>query len=228
VLTDDPKFEQATLFIFDRRVWSLIEIETWFVVERAKQHCNHYQSVSYVDTLRLNSDVWWFRVRTQLTSSSVTSFVLRRASGVLEHLHYNDNLFAATRLPDGSQVHQMSRNAAMRPLYSRIIGRSLGRYITSSHVMPHIHAHSNLHLRALATHTGASFSNKSHSSTANMDSRFELLPATERVEEETLINYKAARYYPVQIGDVFHSRYQILAKLGFGMTSTVWLCRDLE
>jgi hypothetical protein len=122
----------------------------------------------------------------------------------------------------------MSRNAAMRSLYSRMIGRSLGRYITSSHVMPHIYAHSNLHLRVMATHTRASSSNKSHSSTPDMDSRFELLPATKRIEEETVINYNAARYYPVQIGDVFHSRYRVLAKLGFGMTSTVWLCRDLE
>jgi hypothetical protein len=49
-----------------------------------------------------------------------------------------------------------------------------------------------------------------------MDSRFELLPATKRIEEETVINYNAAQYYPVQIGDVFHSRYRVLAKLGFG------------
>ncbi|KNZ76789.1 Serine/threonine-protein kinase SRPK3, partial [Termitomyces sp. J132] len=31
--------------------------------------------------------------------------------------------------------------------------------------------------------------------------------------------------YPVRIGDLFVSRYQIVGKLGFGMTSTVWLTR---
>jgi len=33
---------------------------------------------------------------------------------------------------------------------------------------------------------------------------------------------------PQQLGDVFDSRYQVVAKLGFGTASTVWLCRDLK
>ncbi|KAL4886613.1 protein kinase [Aspergillus karnatakaensis] len=33
-------------------------------------------------------------------------------------------------------------------------------------------------------------------------------------------------YYPVHPGDVFHSRYQVVSKLGYGTSSTVWLCRD--
>lgn len=56
---------------------------------------------------------------------------------------------------------------------------------------------------------------------------FGLLPVDRKVEEETLLEYKAERFYPVRLGEVFVSRYQVVAKLGFGTTSTVWLCRDL-
>jgi hypothetical protein len=55
-----------------------------------------------------------------------------------------------------------------------------------------------------------------------------LLPTNERIEEETVANYQADQYCPVEVGNIFHSRFQVLAKLGFGTTSTVWLCRDLE
>lgn len=54
------------------------------------------------------------------------------------------------------------------------------------------------------------------------------LPAPERIEEENVTNYKADRYYPVELGAVVHSRYYVLAKLGFGTSSTVWLSKDLE
>ncbi|KIV97852.1 hypothetical protein PV10_01557 [Exophiala mesophila] len=57
---------------------------------------------------------------------------------------------------------------------------------------------------------------------------FEILPSNEIIEEETVPNYKAERFYPVRLGEVFQSRYQIVAKLGFGTASTVWLCRDLK
>lgn len=36
----------------------------------------------------------------------------------------------------------------------------------------------------------------------------------------------AAQYYPVRIGKLVDSCYQIVGKLGFGGTSTVWLARD--
>jgi len=35
-------------------------------------------------------------------------------------------------------------------------------------------------------------------------------------------------YHPVKIGDVYHSRYQVVRKLGWGHFSTVWLCWDLK
>ncbi|OJD10516.1 CMGC/SRPK protein kinase [Emergomyces pasteurianus Ep9510] len=43
------------------------------------------------------------------------------------------------------------------------------------------------------------------------------------IEEETLPFYHKKRYYPVKIGQTFNSRYRIIAKLGYGAYSTVWL-----
>lgn len=48
------------------------------------------------------------------------------------------------------------------------------------------------------------------------------------IKEEILHGYIAERYYPVYIGQIFNSRYQIITKLGFGATSTIWLCLDLQ
>lgn len=48
-----------------------------------------------------------------------------------------------------------------------------------------------------------------------------------RVEEETFSVYLSARYYPVRIGEVFFSKYQVVSKLGYGAYPTVWLARDL-
>ncbi|KAH9900742.1 kinase-like domain-containing protein [Cubamyces lactineus] len=47
------------------------------------------------------------------------------------------------------------------------------------------------------------------------------------VEEERLPWYDPRDFYPVRIGQVFKSRYQVVGKLGYGGYSTVWLCRDL-
>ncbi|KLJ08671.1 hypothetical protein EMPG_15875 [Blastomyces silverae] len=49
-----------------------------------------------------------------------------------------------------------------------------------------------------------------------------------KLEEEELPAYNAVDFYPVKLGDVFDSRYRVIAKLGFGVGSSVWLCRDLE
>ncbi|KAF5373633.1 hypothetical protein D9758_000811 [Tetrapyrgos nigripes] len=57
---------------------------------------------------------------------------------------------------------------------------------------------------------------------------FDPIPADKVVEEETLPDYVATRYYPVTIGEIFQDRYQVVAKLGYGATSTVWLARDLS
>jgi hypothetical protein len=54
------------------------------------------------------------------------------------------------------------------------------------------------------------------------------IPSSEKIDEETIPGYVATRYYPVKIGQIFQNRYQVVGKLGFGITSTVWLARDLE
>ena len=50
----------------------------------------------------------------------------------------------------------------------------------------------------------------------------------QKIEEETIPGYVASRYYPTQIGEIFQDRYQVVGKLGFGATSTIWLARDLR
>ncbi|KAK0386181.1 hypothetical protein NLU13_6018 [Sarocladium strictum] len=55
----------------------------------------------------------------------------------------------------------------------------------------------------------------------------EVIDASKKVEEESLPGYNPEAYYPMRIGDVIKNRYQVVSKLGFGTTSTVWLCRDL-
>jgi serine/threonine-protein kinase SRPK3 len=57
---------------------------------------------------------------------------------------------------------------------------------------------------------------------------FAVIPADTRIEEETVPDYVATRYYPARIGEILSSRYQVVGKLGFGTTSTVWLARDLR
>lgn len=46
------------------------------------------------------------------------------------------------------------------------------------------------------------------------------------IEEETIPTYKPERFYPVHIGEVFKHRYQVVGKLGYGSSATVWLCHD--
>lgn len=52
------------------------------------------------------------------------------------------------------------------------------------------------------------------------------IASVQRIEEETIYHYEALRYYPVHIGQTFHKRYEVAVKLGFGGSSTVWLCHD--
>lgn len=48
------------------------------------------------------------------------------------------------------------------------------------------------------------------------------------VLEERFVKLKQEKHYPTNIGDVLHAKYQIIGRLGFGTTSTVWLARDLS
>ncbi|KAI4843326.1 protein kinase [Aureobasidium sp. EXF-8845] len=60
------------------------------------------------------------------------------------------------------------------------------------------------------------------------NANFARTPLNQAVEEETIPDYVAARYYPVRIGEVFQYRYQVVSKLGFGACSTAWLARDMD
>lgn len=57
---------------------------------------------------------------------------------------------------------------------------------------------------------------------------FDTIPRQLIVEEERFDKFHTGHYYPVNIGDVYASKYQVLGKLGFGTTSTVWLARNLQ
>ncbi|EFY91659.1 protein kinase-like protein [Metarhizium acridum CQMa 102] len=74
-----------------------------------------------------------------------------------------------------------------------------------------------------------SFSKSSQSSPRKFPSTgFDLINPSEKVEEEQLPFYKKDEYYPMKIGDVVCGHYQVVAKLGYGTTSTVWLSRNLR
>ncbi|EGD84129.2 hypothetical protein H112_07823 [Trichophyton rubrum D6] len=76
-------------------------------------------------------------------------------------------------------------------------------------------------LRSLASHTASAVQNLPITGFTALDER-------QKIEEERYGNYVAERFYPVHIGETFQSRYQVITKLGYGATSTVWLCRDLQ
>lgn len=48
------------------------------------------------------------------------------------------------------------------------------------------------------------------------------------VEEETLPKYNPDHWYPARLGEVLNHRYELVVKLGYGMTATVWLAKDLQ
>ncbi|KAI1152730.1 kinase-like protein [Nemania diffusa] len=56
---------------------------------------------------------------------------------------------------------------------------------------------------------------------------FELIDPATKFEEESLPFYQKDEYYPMKIGQIIAGHYQVVSKLGFGTTSTVWLVRDL-
>ena len=45
-------------------------------------------------------------------------------------------------------------------------------------------------------------------------------------DDEGSEGYKVGGYHPVKVGEVYHRRYLVLKKLGWGHFSTVWLVRD--
>ena len=81
---------------------------------------------------------------------------------------------------------------------------------------------SNSH-RTLSTFIASTISR-----TSSPDSKAQILSAAKPVEEETLPKYSPQTFYAAKIGDKLNDRYEIVAKLGYGMTATVWLAKDLH
>ena len=54
------------------------------------------------------------------------------------------------------------------------------------------------------------------------------LPPGILVDEEISPAYDSKYFYPAKPGEVLADCYQILVKVGWGVSSTVWLARDLQ
>jgi hypothetical protein len=46
--------------------------------------------------------------------------------------------------------------------------------------------------------------------------------------EEGRAAYRPSGFHPAYIGDVFHDKYEVLSKIGYGVYSTIWLSRVLS
>lgn len=57
---------------------------------------------------------------------------------------------------------------------------------------------------------------------------FHTISHQQLVEEEKLPEYDPEEFCPIEIGQVCRSKYQVVGKLGYGGSSTVWLCRSLR
>lgn len=57
---------------------------------------------------------------------------------------------------------------------------------------------------------------------------FDVIDKDQLMEEEGLPKYIPEHFYPVRLGEVFNGRFQTVAKLGYGSSSTIWLARDLQ
>ncbi|KDR82451.1 hypothetical protein GALMADRAFT_237777 [Galerina marginata CBS 339.88] len=57
---------------------------------------------------------------------------------------------------------------------------------------------------------------------------FQILTRDLLVEEERKPNYKPHHFYPVQLGEVLNGSYQVVTKVGYGGSSTVWLAKGIQ
>jgi hypothetical protein len=119
----------------------------------------------------------------------------------------------------------------MRPSLHFTARRFLHRpqQYTRTHILPFIQYQAPLQRRISSTIIWRKIPSRTFSSTNNtINNPSKLIPEDRQFEEEANPGYNAGNFYPVRIGEVLKSRYEVLAKLGFGMCSTVWLCRDQE
>ncbi|ETI29035.1 hypothetical protein G647_01488 [Cladophialophora carrionii CBS 160.54] len=86
---------------------------------------------------------------------------------------------------------------------------------------------SNL-LKRAHSHNKQTLSNLLHSRGTSPHPQPDTISGHKLIEEETNPNYKPEHWYPARIGEVLNHRYELLVKLGYGMTATVWLAKDLH
>ena len=70
--------------------------------------------------------------------------------------------------------------------------------------------------------------NRLFESRANSPGQAEMLSSAKPIEEETQPRYNPDAFYPAKLGEILVDRYKIVSKLGYGMTATVWLAKDLK
>jgi hypothetical protein len=83
-------------------------------------------------------------------------------------------------------------------------------------------------LKRAHSHNKQTLSNLLHSRGTSPHPQPDTISGHKLIEEETNPNYKPEHWYPARLGEVLNHRYEILVKLGYGMTATVWLARDLH
>lgn len=84
-------------------------------------------------------------------------------------------------------------------------------------------------LKRVRSHTNRqSLSDLVHGRGGSPHPQADTISALKQIEEETLPKYNADSFYAARIGEVLNDRYKLCAKLGFGMTATVWLAKDLK
>ncbi|PWY77410.1 protein kinase [Aspergillus heteromorphus CBS 117.55] len=55
-----------------------------------------------------------------------------------------------------------------------------------------------------------------------------LLPKEKLIDEEVYAGYNSKSYYPAKAGEVLDNRYQLVVKVGWGVSSTVWFALDMR
>ena len=63
---------------------------------------------------------------------------------------------------------------------------------------------------------------------ANGPGQPDIISSAKLIEEETQPKYDPFKFYPAKLGEVLNDRWKVIAKLGYGMTATVWLAKDLQ
>jgi len=48
------------------------------------------------------------------------------------------------------------------------------------------------------------------------------------MEEEGSPGYDSRIFYPARVGEDLHRKYRLLSKLGWGLSSTVWLAKGIQ